>query len=240
MSFFKKKTPQEKKKPLPGGQNPYLDARRTWNEHTGSVVAQRQMWQVAALMSMTVALAATGGMIHTAQQSRFVPYVVEVDKLGQAATAHVVQRAAPVDQRVVHSMLASFIQDARMVTVDVPLQRSAILRVFSKIPDGSAARQKMTEWYSGSKENSPFKRAETELVSVQIVSVIPQSESTWQVDWVEEVRTPTDGTQKAPPQRMRALLVVEISPPTARTTEEEIRRNPLGLFVKDFNWSKQI
>src|SRR5689334_1540144 len=65
-------------------ENPYLAARRTWNEHVGSVASSRQTWQLVAMLSLLIALTAVGGMVHMSSQSRFVPYVVEVDRLGQA------------------------------------------------------------------------------------------------------------------------------------------------------------
>ena len=34
--------------------NPYLTARRAWNDHVGSVVASRQIWQVVALLSLLI------------------------------------------------------------------------------------------------------------------------------------------------------------------------------------------
>jgi len=33
-------------------QNPYLTARRTWNEHVGSVISQRQTWQVIGILAI--------------------------------------------------------------------------------------------------------------------------------------------------------------------------------------------
>ena len=39
--------------------------------------------------------------------------------------------------------------------------------------------------------------------------------------------------------RMRALVTVYIVPPSSETTEEQIRKNPLGVFIRDFNWAKQ-
>ena len=34
--------------------------------------------------------------------------------------------------------------------------------------------------------------------------------------------------------------MVHVVPPTNRTSEEQIRKNPLGIFIRDFNWSKQL
>ncbi|MDR4515809.1 MAG: VirB8/TrbF family protein [Nitrosomonas sp.] len=39
---------------------------------------------------------------------------------------------------------------------------------------------------TATESSSPFKRAETQTVSVEIISVIPQSPETWQVDWFRE------------------------------------------------------
>src|SRR4051812_48950949 len=88
--------------PAPADQeNPYLAARRTWNEHMSGVVSSRQAWQMIAILCLLIVLATVGGIIHVASQSKFVPYVVEVDKLGQAVAVSEAQRAAPADTRVI-------------------------------------------------------------------------------------------------------------------------------------------
>jgi type IV secretion system protein VirB5 len=70
------------------------------------------------------------------------------------------------------------------------------------------------------------------------VSVIPQTPDTWQVDWVETVRD-RQGVMKTQPARMRALVTVYTVPSTPQTTEEQVRNNPLGIYVRDFSWSRQ-
>lgn len=222
-----------------GVENPYLAARRAWNDHVAGVAASRLLWQVVGIISLLIALASVGGMIHIGSQSKFVPYVVEVDKLGQPAAVEAASRAAPVDQRVVHATLASFISDARTVTPDAALQRKAIFRTYALLAPGNPATQKMNEWFNGSAESNPFKRAAKETVSVEIVSVLPQTSETWQIDWVETVRN-RQGALMAEPYRMRAIIRVFITPPDAKTTEEQMRNNPLGIYVGDYSWSKQI
>ena len=218
--------------------NPYLAARRSWNDHVGSVVASRQLWQVVALLSLLIALASVGGMVYIGSQSRFVPYVVEVDKLGQAMAVAPAQRAAPVDPRVVHAAVASFISDLRTVTPDVALQRKAVFRAYAMLSSSDAATAKANEWLNGTEDSSPFKRAARETVSTEIVSVIPQTPDTWQVDWVETVRD-RQGVMKTQPARMRALVTVYTVASTPQTTEEQVRSNPLGIYVRDFFWSRQ-
>lgn len=218
--------------------NPYLAARRSWNDHVGSVVASRQLWQVVALLSLLIALASVGGMVYIGSQSRFVPYVVEVDKLGQAMAVAPAQRAAPVDARVVHAAVASFVSDLRTVTPDVALQRKAVFRAYAMLSSSDAAIAKANEWLNGTEDSSPFKRATRETVSTEIASVIPQTADTWQVDWVETVRD-RQGVMKGQPARMRALVTVYTVPATPQTTEEQVRNNPMGIYVRDFSWSRQ-
>lgn len=220
-------------------ENPYLTARRTWNVHVGSVVSSRQTWQVLGILSLLIVLAAVGGLIHIGSQSKFVPYVVEVDKLGQALAVAPARRAAPVDQRVVHASVASFINDVRLVTPDVALQRKAIFRLYSMLSANDPATAKTNEWLNSNEDNNPFKRAARETISTEILSVIPQTPDTWQVDWMETTYD-RQGVVKERPFRMRALVTVYTVAATANTSEEQVRNNPLGIFVRDFSWSKQL
>jgi type IV secretion system protein VirB5 len=229
--------------PLAGGrragepENPYLAARRTWNDHVGSVIAQRQSWQLIALLSLLIALAAVGGVIHLGSQSKFIPYVVEVDKLGQTVAAGPVSAAAKADPRIVHAAVAEFIVDARIVTPDVALQRRAVFRVYAKLSPNDPATAKMNEWLNGHAEASPFRRAEKEMVNVEIRTVLAQSPDTWQVDWVETSRD-RQGTVKGAPVTMRALVTVYTAEVSSQTTDEQLRNNPMSIFVRDFSWSR--
>ena len=195
-------------------ENPYLAARRTWNDQSAANIANRQMWQLLGILSLMIALAGVGGMVYIGSQSKFVPYVV-------------------------HAAVASFIADLRMVTPDIALQRKAVFRLYSMLSASDAATSKANEWLNGTPESSPFKRAAKQTVSTEIVSVIPQTGETWQVDWIETVRD-RQGVAMGLPFRMRALVTVYTVAPTAQTTEEHMRNNPLGIYVRDFSWSKQV
>jgi len=218
--------------------NPYLNARRSWNDHVGEVLNAKQTWQVIGILSLMIALASVGGIIHIGSQSKFVPYVVEVDKLGQPLAISPAQLTSVPDPRVVSSSVASFINDARIVTPDVALQRKAIFRMYSMLSAKDPATMKANEWLNGSDERSPFKRAEKMTVSIEIHTVIAQTPDTWQVDWVE-TEYDRDGSVLGAPFRMRALVTVYTVPSTPETTVEQLRMNPMGIYVRDFSWSKQ-
>lgn len=220
-----------------GNDNPYLTARRSWNEHVNSVVSSRQTWQVVGILSLLIALVSVGGMIHIGRQSKFIPYVVEVDKLGRTIAAGPVTATTRTDPRVLHATVAAWIEHARMVTPDAALQRKAVYSVYAHLTPNDPATAKMNQWLNGSDDASPFKRAAKEMVSIDIDSVLPQTPNTWQVDWTENTRD-RQGVLNGPPINMRALITVYTAQATAQTTEEEMRDNPLGIYVRDFSWSR--
>ena len=220
-------------------ENPYLDARKKHNEYESSRNASLRLWKLFGLLGLLTGLAGVGGMIHIGSQSKFVPYVIEVDKLGQTLPVSVADKAAPADPRIVSSLLARAITLARMVTPEVVVQRNAIFELYASLDSSDPAALKMQEYLGSDSDTSPFKRAAKETVDVQITSVIPQSDETWQVDWMETVRARGDGSIISR-FRMRALVRIYVVPPTNRTSEEQIRKNPLGIFIRDFNWSKQL
>lgn len=217
--------------------NPYLSARRTWNDHMRGVQASRGMWQLLAILCLMITLASIAGVIYIGSQSKFIPYIVRVDKLGEALAVSRADQAQVLDERIVHAALASFIQDLRVVTPDVALQRKAIFRTYALLSSGDPAIHKANQWYNAVAENNPFKRAETSTVNAEIVSVLPQSSETWQVDWLEKVYD-RQGQPVEVPYQMRALIRIYQKPATQTTTEEEIRNNPLGIYVQDFSWSR--
>lgn len=243
MDFFKKKNSTKEAnsdkattKPV---EAPYLNQRRRWNDHTSSVVSQRNMWMVLCLLMGIITLFSVGGLIKIGSQSKFVPYIIEVDQLGSAAAVHPAYQAHKADIRVIKSTVASFISQARIVTPDVELQRKAIFGVYANLIPGDSATNKMSEHLNGNPESNPFKRAASETVSVEILSVIPQTETTFQVDWIETVRDRT-GILTEEPFRMKALVTVTVIEPTSDTSEENIRLNPLGIYITEYNWSKTL
>lgn len=216
--------------------NPYLSARRTWNDHMRAMSHSRSMWQMMAILCLLLAFGAVGGMIYIGSQSRFIPYVVQVNNLGEALGIQRADRAVPVDNRVVHASVASFITDLRTITPDTAVQRKAVHRVYAMLSSNDPATNKINTWYQ---DNRPFERAAKETVNTEIISAIPQSEETWQVDWKETVYD-HKGNIIVQPMVMRALLTIHIAAPDPDVTEEQIRKNPLGIFVFDINWSRQF
>jgi type IV secretory pathway TrbF-like protein len=178
-----------------------------------------------------------GGVIHIGSQSKFIPYVVEVDKLGQTVAAGPVQRQRRPIRASSTPPLRTGSADASMVTPDVALQRKCRVPGVREALPNDPATPKMNEWLNGTPEASPFKRAEKEMVSVEIKTVIPQTPDTWQVEWVETTRD-RQGTPKGQPVTWRALVTVYTPKSRSQTTDEQLRNNPMSVYVRDYSWSR--
>ena len=128
--------------------NPYLDARRQSNSQIDRAFGSLHVWQLIAVASLLIAFACVAGIVYFGSQTKFVPYVIEVDKLGEAVAVGPAQIAAPADPRVVRASLASFIAAARLVTPDIDLQRKAVFLVFGMLHAASRQRLKMSCYFS--------------------------------------------------------------------------------------------
>lgn len=90
-----------------------------------------QVWQLVGLGSLLVALACVGGLITIGSQSKFIPLVFQQDANGNTLS---VTRADNVIQASIddyRAAAAHFIENIRMVSLDVELQKK---RCFKFIP----------------------------------------------------------------------------------------------------------
>jgi type IV secretory pathway TrbF-like protein len=78
-------------------------------------------------------------------------------------------------------------------------------------------------------------------VNVEVTSVLQQSPDTWQVDWTETTRDRQGVLKdKDGPVRMRALVTMYTVEINNETPEEQFAKNPFGIYVRDFSWSKLL
>jgi len=212
--------------------NPYVEARREWNERYGDYIHQAQHWRTMALISGLVALISVAGVVYIGAQSKVVPYVVEVDKLGAVATISRAEKPSTVDSRVIKAYLARFVTDWRAVSIDRVAQKGAIDRVYAMLPNGSVALNKLNDHF---KANNPFAVAAKKTVAVDVTNLLPISDQTWQVEWQEVTRDLRGELQSS--VRMKVSIIVGITPPS---DEHLMLINPLGVYITDLNWSQQL
>lgn len=94
---------------------------------------------------------------------------------------------------------------------------------------------KMNDLLNGDPDKNPFKRAETEIVNVEITSIFAQSETTYQIEWNEHIRTRTGALKET--AHWKALISIYVVD-SRDFTEQMISSNPAGIYVQNFSWTK--
>lgn len=214
------------------GYNPYLAARREWDERYGDQIARARNWRTAALLSAAITLVATSGVVSLSVRSRVVPFVVVTDNLGRPVASGLADQASTADEQLKRSTLIEWVENLRLVTTDGVAQRRSIDRVYAHIASGSPAQTFISDFY---RANQPFTRAQTETVSVDVQSVLQDSEETFEVEWIETVRD-LYGTAKEK-DRWKGAFTIALNPPK---DEKQARINPLGIYVTQANWSRVL
>jgi len=217
----------------------YAAARREYNEQVSSIVAQCNNWRLTALGALAVAFVSAGDAVWDHQNNHSVPYVVEVNKLGDGLTIARADVAAPLDQRVIRSQLARWVVDVRTVYVDVQAEKRAIGEAFAMTDRNGAAGQTLKDWWGA---HEPFGRARDEVVAVAVQSVLPLSGNTWRVEWCEDVHPRQSPGGACDPgavphgQQWQATITVSVNPPA---DDAAILANFSGLYVESFDWSQR-
>lgn len=213
-------------------ENPYIAARQEWNERYGSYVKATAAWRIVGITGMLMAVVGFSYALYQSTQVKLVPYIVEVDELGTAVSAGFPQQIEYADPRVVRATLGSFVTNFRSVTPDAVVQKQYIDRTYALLRTSDPATEKVNAWFRG---NSPFERARTMTVSVELTNIVPLSNQTYQIDWIEYERD-RDGKERGV-RRFRGIATVTLNPPQ---DEAVIRLNPIGLYLKDFDWTAQL
>lgn len=210
-------------------ETPYQRAGQLWDERIGSARVQAKNWRLMAFGCLTLACGLSGGLVWQSKQSRVTPYVVEVDRLGEArAVNEATAGFQPTDPQVAWH-LARFIRQVRSVSLDAVLMRRDWLEAYDFATRRGA--QFLGEY---ARSADPFANVGEKTVSVQVTSVVRASERSFQVKWTENAY---ERGSIAGSSRWTAIMTVTMKPPTSA---DVLRKNPLGVYVDAIDWSREL
>ena len=213
----------------PAPETPYQRAGQLWDERIGSARVQARNWRLMAFGTLALSSAMSSGLIWQSLQSRVVPYVVEVDRLGEArAVSQAEADYQPTDPQIAYQ-LARFIENVRGVSLDPVLMRRNWLQAYDLASELGAIF--LGEY---AREREPFPRMVEQTASVQVTSVLRASTKSFQVKWTESEYE--RGSQTGSSRWTAILTIVTKVPRTA----DDLRRNPLGIYVDAIDWSREI
>ena len=227
MNFFKRPSTHYGKAPQP--ETPYQRAAQVWDDRIGSARVQARNWRYMAFGCLALSAGLSGGLIWQSASGTIVPWVVQVDKLGQAqAVAPAVADYQPSDPQIAFH-LARFIEQVRSIPSDAIIVRQNWLRAYEFTTQAGALA--LNDY---ARANDPFARVGKQQVSIEVSSVIRASPDSFRVAWTERQY---ENGQLSTTQRWTAILTIVIQPPR---DAERLRANPLGIYVNAINWSREM
>lgn len=225
--IFKRAVQRYGRTPQP--ETPYQRAGQLWDERIGSARVQARSWRLMAFGTLTLTCAMSGALVWQSLQSRVTPYVVEVDRLGEArAVTEAEAGYKPTDPQITWH-LAKFIENVRGVSLDPVLMRRDWLSAYGFATERGA---RFLDDYARAAD--PFARIGERTVSVQVTSVVRASERSFQVKWTE---TAYERGSEAGSSHWTGILTIVTKPPVSADT---LRRNPLGIYVDAIDWSREL
>lgn len=227
MNIFKRPSPNYGKSPEP--ETPYQKAAQVWDERIGSARVQARNWRYMAFGCLILAGGFASALVWQSARGTVVPWVVQVDNLGQAQTvAPAAADYRPTDPQIAWH-LGRFIEQVRAIPADPIIVRQNWLRAYDWTTDRGAAA--LNDY---ARANDPFSRVGRQQVSVEVSSVIRASPDSFRVAWIERH---FENGQLATTERWTAILTIVVQTPR---TAERLRVNPLGIYVNAINWSREM
>jgi len=137
MSLFKRPSAHYGKSPEP--ETPYQRAAQVWDDRIGSARVQARNWRIMAFGSLFLSAGFAVALVWQSARGTVVPWVVEVDHLGQAQTiAAAAADYRPTDPQVAWH-LARFIEQVRSIPADPIIVRQNWLRAYEWTTDRGAS-----------------------------------------------------------------------------------------------------
>jgi type IV secretion system protein TrbF len=213
----------------PVAVTPYQKAAQIWDERIGASRVQARNWRIAALAALLLCAIVASGLVIVIQRSGIVPYVVEVDRLGEVRTVGpAIEPYKPNDAAIAH-FVAQMIENVRSLSIDPVVVRSNWLRAYDFVTDRGA--QTLNDY---ARQADPFSRIGNKTVMVEVTSVVRASDDSFEVRWKEDSY---ENGAVSSTERYTGVVTLVLKPPTSA---EAVRKNPLGLYIHALNWSRDL
>lgn len=211
--------------------SPYIRAKEEWDSRIGNARVQAANWRLAALGIFGLSILLLFGLIYQSTKSAVVPYIVQVGPNGEVLSSvkAIETSRAPQDNEIKY-FLGKWVHEVRGVPLDIVVKKNDWINAYLFMKPRAAI--KMNEYI---KQENPMSKVGEETVSVKLTGVIKMSAKTYQVRWVEDVFEKGGGLKET--YKMTAVLTVDFKRPT---NEKDILNNPLGMYISDWAWAKEI
>lgn len=228
-------SPPLSRKPPGFPETPFLKARQEWDTRIGHAVVRAKNWRLAFFLEAFLCLLLLFFLIVQSKKRQVVPILVGLDK----ETGERVVLGPPSEKSYlpgpleIKYFLSQFVRFVRAVPTDQVMIKKNWLRAYAFLRKDAA---RLLNELTNNDSESPLKKIGKRVVSVQPLSVlkIPETDS-YQVRWKETVYS--DQGQRLDEYTMLGTFLLEFELPKDK---KRIQENPLGLFIKNFQWNREL
>ncbi|RYD96870.1 MAG: conjugal transfer protein TrbF [Sphingomonadales bacterium] len=213
----------------PEAETPYREAQQLWDNRMGASLTHARTWRTAAFASLALAAAMSAGVVALALRPAAVPFVIEASETGEARLVGPAQSAYEPSDAQLSWHLARFVEMIRGLPSDPIVVRQNWLRAYDWATQAGAQVLNTT-----AEEETPFAKVGKSTVAVEVLSVVRASPDSFQLRWRES--TYANGAL-IDVERFTGVATIVIDP---ASTPERLSKNPLGLYVHAFNWSRDL
>lgn len=226
-SFFKR--PEKFTTILP--KSPAEKASDTWDKREGAIVVQNYNLRRIIVGLVIISGFLTVGLVIQSLKSTVIPYVVEVDtNTGMVKNAGPLKENNYTPQKAeIKYFLSKFVINTREIPLDPVVYKDHWDAAYAFLTKSAAS--KMNAEVKNEKIADKFGK---KTVQVNITSVLPmEGSNSYQIRWNEEEFSIGSGEKVVTP--MAGIFTVANIP---AKDEDTMDLNPLGIYISDFNWSK--
>ena len=206
----------------------FLAGRQYRADEIGEVIAHRNWWRLATFGAMGWGMLATLGLIYLGSLPKHVPWPIRWDSASGTMQPLAIAHKAGQEPVTIRLWLREFVSTLRGISTDKELMRRQWQVAMTRLT--TEGKQRLVAYEAQIK---PLKQAEP--VKVEILHMLRQTKSTWDVRWQETRYSAQDGAPY-PPETYRGLFTFQHRLPR---THEELEYNPAGIFFHEWSWSHE-
>ncbi|MCY4674147.1 MAG: VirB8/TrbF family protein [Bacteroidetes bacterium] len=207
--------------------HPYLDGRYAFERLFGDLARGKRSWQSVAFIALLLNLVLTVGYVYLASQHKVVPYVVELDALGEMRAAGRLS-VRDIPERAITAVLRRFVHNLRTVPTDTRLLNVRLQDAHTHV-HGRAAKTLVTD-LERDRENLErmLQRGDTRYVEeISSVLKVPGEGILYRVSWRELTRIGHEESVSS----YEGHFQVRVEP---AEDEDVLSSNPLGIYIMDY------
>lgn len=227
--------PPDTKKPFKALETPYLRGAQEWDERIGSARVQAKNWRLAFFTATLLSFLLLFGNLFQLSQNKLVPLVITLNK--ESGRPDVLGKLNSIyykpQLQEIRFFINQFIEKVRSVPDDPVLIKKNWLQAYAFLRRGAAtALNELTN----SDEDSPLKKIGEQTVTFSIISVVQVAGTeSYQARWREKIFNNSGGLLDE--YTMTGVFTIEFETPK---DEKTLYVNPLGIFIKSFQWNREL